>query len=246
MAKPFRESSNLFNTMAKATEEQRLQLIAKIATGTDRRKWDGDILQTLLQDSSFDDRFAAFVNSLPQRAETPVIAESLIIQLTDLPGPKFPDWSKGRVLIGAKEPSALDVGRLIETAYFHERQTGNQNRPTGHEILASLVKSYKVGEDEAGKTYQVEPTDAINGHFGLKELALLEQNWKTLPEAFRKWVKGKLLYGHRDIVRSDDGWLRSPYLDCSVEVPCVGWYYLDRQWSDNEPGLREEIALAAR
>lgn len=162
--------------MAQATEEQKLQLIARISTGTDRSKWDKAKLQICMEDPSFDERFAAFINSSEKPVEATVVMESLIIKLSDLSGPKFPDWSKGCILIGAKEPTTLDIGKLIETAYFHERQTGNQTRPTGHEILASLVKSYKVGEDETGKTYQVFPEDIINGHFGLKELLWLEQN----------------------------------------------------------------------
>jgi hypothetical protein len=227
--------------MAQATEEQKLQFIAKISTATDRRKWDGAKLQICMEDPMFDERLAAYINASEKPVEVPAVMESLIINLSDLREPKFPDWSKGRILIGVKEPSTLDIGKLIETAYFHERQTGNQTRPTGHEILASLVKSYKVGEDEMGKTYQVEPDDAINGHHGLKELLWLEQNWKTLPEAFRKWANGKLLYGHRDIVRRDDGYLSSPYLHCSVRVPCVHWYGLDGQWVGSEPGLREQV-----
>lgn len=227
--------------MAKATEEQKLQLIGKISTGTDRRKWEGINLQTLLEDPAFDDRFAAFINSAETPAETLTITESLIIKFSDLPESKFPDWSKGRILIGAKEPFAIDLNKIIADAYFHERQTGSKTRPTGHEILASLVQSYKVGEDEAGKTYQVESADSINGHYGLKELVWLAQNWKFLPEAFRKWAKGKLLYGHRDIVRRDGGWLDSPYLGCYVEVPYVYWCSLGIQWDGRGPGLREQV-----
>lgn len=228
--------------MAKATEEQRLQLIAKISTGTDRRKWDGVKLQICMEDPTFDDRFAAFINSseLPA-AETVALTESLIIQIANLPEPKFPDWSRGRILNGVVEPKMLDLTKLPTEAWLHPDQIGNATRPTGHQILASLVKSYVVGEDEAGKTYQVEPSDAINGHYGLKELLWLEQKWKTLPKSFRDWAKGKLLYGHRDCVRNDSGWLDSPFLYCGVDGPHVCWYDLDFQWSNDGPALREQV-----
>jgi hypothetical protein len=73
------------------------------------------------------------------------------IQTFNIPEPKFPTWSKGRVLIGAKGPLTIDLNRIVADAYFHEYQTGNQIYPTGHEILASLVKSYRVEKDWAGK-----------------------------------------------------------------------------------------------
>lgn len=48
--------------MAKASEEQKNQLVALITTSTDRRKWDGQKLQLWMDDKTFDDRFAAFIN----------------------------------------------------------------------------------------------------------------------------------------------------------------------------------------
>jgi hypothetical protein len=160
-----------------------------------------------------------------------------IVQVSDLLELGLPEWSKGRILIGVKEPVTLDIGKVIETAYFHERQEVGQTRPTGHEILASLVKGYNANEDKAGKIYPVQPNDAINGHCGLKELLWLQQNWNTFPNSFHVWAYGKLLYGHRDIIRDYRGFLFSPCLDCGDGFPGLDWFWLDDQWSDVEPGL---------
>lgn len=226
--------------MAKATEEQKLQLIAKISTATDRRKWDGDKLQLWLSDEAFDDRLAAFINGW--QAPEPQPLTEFVIQLSTLPTPKFPDWSRGRILNGVVEPKTLDLTKLSTDAWFHPNQTGSQTRPTGHQILATLVASYKAGKDEAGKTYQANPADLINSHFGLRELTWLEQNWKTLPKAFRDWAKGKLLYGWADVVRRGNGYLNVPYLYCHVETPYVLWYLLGDVWRDVGPALREQVS----
>lgn len=184
--------------------------------------------------------------TLPDREATlkfyglePLVPE--VIQTATLPKPTFPDWSQGRILTGVVEPQLLDLTKLRTDAWFHPHQTGENTRPTGYEILATLVFAYEVGKDAVGMTYQVKPTDLINGHFGLRELKWLEDNWKTLPEAFRKWAKGKLLYGWADVVRHSDGYLYVPCLDCDIDKPFVDWFNLDRQWDDDEPALREQV-----
>lgn len=176
----------------------------------------------------------------PAPKEEPPLA--IIIQVATLPTPQSPNWSRGEILTGVSEPKALDPTRLSSDAWFHPSQTGSKTRPTGHQILASLVDDYKIGEDKAGKTYQVPPTDLINGHFGLRELVWLEQNWKTPPKAFRDWAKGKLLYAWADAVRDDSGYLHVPCLCCYVETPYVYWSYLGNQWYDHEPALREQVS----
>jgi hypothetical protein len=224
-----------------ATPEQKNQFIAKLATCTDPRKWESQKFQLLvgLPADEFDSEFAALLNTWEP---TMLQAETAIIALSSLPEATFPTWSRGRVLTGVVEPKTLDLSKLSTGAWFHPRQTGRETRPTGHEILAALVSAYDGKKVDAGKTYAVLPTDIIHGHYGLRTLTWLAQNWKTLPKAFREWAKGNLLYGWLDVVRLDDGCLNVPALNCLVEAPCVSWYRLGPQWSNVEPALREQVS----
>ncbi len=223
-----------------ATQEQKDQLIARIATGLKPGQLNKDRFQAFLGDPEGLDRFAdEFIANYVRRTYPPV-------EIGEVTAPVFPDWSKGRVLNGyIRRPQSLDFIAVMASPYFHPRQTGEEykdNRPQGHEILASLVASYKAGEDKNGNTYNVSETDFIHGHFGLAELTYMEKNWNTLPEPFKAWAKGKLLYGWRDVVRDDHGTLNVPYLSCIVGEPCVYWYCLDISWRDNEPALREQVS----
>lgn len=222
-----------------ATQPQVNQLIACIATGVKPENTVKDRLQALLDDPDGMDRLVdEFINKYERRTYP-------TIEITGIVEPAFPDWLKGRVLNGdIHRPDTLDFIAIMGSAYFHPRQTGERhqdNRPSGHEILASLVASYKAGEDKNGNTYDVSETDLIHGHFGLAELTYMEKNWNTLPEPFKAWAKGKLLYGWRDVVRDDCGLLLVPVLDCSFVEPYVHWYNLDYSWRDHEPALREQV-----
>lgn len=183
-----------------ATQSQVNQLIARLVTKLKPATLDHDRLQAFLGDPEALDRFAAEFIGTYERRTYPAI------EITGIVEPTFPDWSKGRVLNGdIRRPKEIDFLALMASAYFHSRQTGEKhkdNRPLGHEILASLVASYKAGEDKVGNTYDVSETDLIHGHFGIAELTYMEKNWSTLPEPFKAWAKGKLLYGWRDIVRT--------------------------------------------
>jgi hypothetical protein len=223
-----------------ATQEQKNQLIAKIATSADPKKWgEVDKFQRFvgLQADDFDEELGKLLI-----AWQPPVRTSCIIQIDPLPYPTVPTWSRGRILTGVTPPQTLDINQLMKNAWQHAHQTGENQRPTGHDILATLVKSYVVGKDKAGMTYQVEPTDLINGHLGFRELSWLGKDWITLPEPFRKWANGKLLYGWADVVRSDDGDLGVPYLNCIVPTPYVVWYDLDRRWDGYEFALREQVS----
>ena len=223
-----------------ATQPQVNQLIARIATGLKPDTLDRDRFQVFLGDPEALDRFAAeFIGTYEPRTYP-------AIEIMGIVEPTFPDWSKGRVLNGdIHRPDRLDFIAIMGSVYFHPRQTGEthkNNRPSGHEILASLVASYKVGEDKNGNTYDVSETDLIHGHFGLAELTNMKKDWNTLPEPFKVWTKGKLLYGCRDVVRNNNGNLSVPCLNCNVAKPCVGWYYLGSSWHGSEPALREQVS----
>jgi hypothetical protein len=224
-----------------ATQGQINQFSALIATGLNPGSLDHDRFQAFLGDPAALDRFAAEFIGTYERRTYPTTPSSDIVE------PTFPEWSKGRVLNGdIHRPDRLDFIAIMASAYFHPRQTGethNDNRPSGHEILASLVASYKAGEDKNGNTYDVSETDLIHGHFGLAELTHMEKNWNTLPEPFKAWAKGRLLCGWRDVVRHGGGSLfYVSFLHCAAAKPYVRWCSLDNSWDDGEPALREQVS----
>lgn len=222
-----------------ATQGQLNQFIALTATRLKPDRLDHDRFQTFLKDPEALDRFADFIDTYERLSYPPATT-------TDFAEPTFPHWSKGHVLNGdIRRPKEIDFLAVISSAYFHPRQTGEKhkdNRPSGHEILASLVAGYKADKDKNGNTYDVLETDLIHGHFGLAELTYTEKNWNTLPESFRAWAKGKLLYGWRDVVRGDDGRLVVPVLACFVDNSRIEWDNLGRSWSDREISLREQVS----
>jgi len=223
-----------------ATQSQKDQFVAIISTKLKPSRLDHDRFQVFLDDPEGVDRLADEFIANYERRTYPAIEITGIAE--------FPDWSKGRVLNGdIRRPKEIDFLAVMSSAYFHPRQTGKKhryNRPSGHEILASLVASYKAGEDKNGNTYDVSETDLIHGHFGCVELIYMEKNWNTLPEPFKAWAKNKLLYGWRDVVRRDNGNLAVPYFDCDIDKPCVAWVNVGNScsWNGNEPSLREQVS----
>lgn len=223
-----------------ATQDQKDQLNALFLTKLKPADLDKDRLQVFLSDPKGISRFAAEFIGTYERRTYPVVTA------TGLPQPKFPDWSKGRVLQGdIRRGESMDFVALTTTAWFHPNQLGDNSRPTGHDILAALVASYKAGEDKVGNFYPVAETDAIHGHFGLAELTYMQDNWTSLPEPFKAWARGKLLYGWRDVVRDGNGGLYGPFLLCFVDKPYVRWYDLDNSWDDSEVALREQVGTQA-
>jgi len=223
-----------------ATSKQKNQLIALIATSADPTNWgDTDKFQQFvgLPATEFDEELGKLLSEW----QPPVQIEQIspIIQINTLPQPVFPDWSRGRIFTGLVESQMLNINNLMKNAWQHARQAGENQRPTGHEVLATLVKSYVTEKDKMGMTYQVQPADLINGHLGLRELSWLGKDWITLPEPFRKWANGKLLYGWADVVRDDYGYLVVPCLDCRVPLPYVDWCNPGLRWSGYEFALRE-------
>lgn len=222
-----------------ATQAQKDQFISKTATGLDPATLDKGRFQDFLGDPNAWLRFAEFVNSYKRRNSPS------IIEITP-GGVVFVEWSKGRVLKGfTHQSTSIDLNAVIASAWLHPHQIGQGLRPTGHEILAALVSSYKVGEDKKGNTYQIVDGDAIHGHFGLKELEVLGDNWETLPDFFRNWAKGKTLYAWWDVVRDGDGVLNVPGLNCHVEKPFVRWDGLGFNWRLFGPALRAQVSAQA-
>jgi len=241
------------HTLVRATEEQKRQLIEQISTRTNCRNWYGANLKRLLdlEDLEFAERFSTLISvQQSTSSETSEIKEGVTSQIltSTLPEPKFPDWSLrhgcGRILSGVRVPVTIDFNKIIAGVYFHAWQMEGSARPGGNGILVCLVSSYRVNEDELGRGYGVEAGDAINGHYGLKELAWLEENWKNLPTAFQKWAKGKCLYGYRDVARRGANDLLFPCLNCLVEMPCLDWTEITgARWTASLPGLRERVGI---
>ena len=223
-----------------ATQEQKNQIIAIISTAADPKKWgDTDKFQQLvgLPAVEFDEEFGKLLSGW----KSP-ISPSFIIQTSTLPAPTYPTCFRGRILTGVTPPQMLDINQLMKDAWQHARQTGENQRPTGHDILATLVKNYDGGKDKAGMNYQVQPPALINGHLGLRELSWLGKKWITLPESFRRWANGKLLYGWADVVRDGYGYLFVPCLICRVPTPYVDWYYLDVRWRGSKFAVRAQVS----
>lgn len=164
---------------------------------------------------------------------------SLSIDISQLPETKMPEWSEGRVIVGVKEPRVLDLEKLMSATYFLEEYPEGR-WTTGHTILASLVKSYKVDKDEPGKVYTAEPDDLIHGHFGLKELLWIKENWIDLPMAFHRWTYRKMLYGNRDMWRVGKRIL-TPCLDCGTSKPHAISVCLSFRWNMSDFSLHGSV-----
>jgi len=221
-----------------ATQEQKDQFIARIATGLKLGFLDKYRFQAFLGDPEALDRFAdEFIATYERRSYPPVTI--------DFTEPTLPDWSKGRVLNGIiRRWKEIDLMSVMARAWFHPRQIGDEhedNRPSGHEILTSLVASYKPDEDKNGNIYDVSETDLIHDHFGLAEAIYMRDHWRALPNPFKVWSKGKRLYGWRDVVRGDDDNLFVSCLDCEDDQPLMSWYDLKDLWKTCEPALRGQV-----
>jgi hypothetical protein len=200
-----------------ATQDQKDQLISLIATRLKPNILDKDRLQSFLGDPEALYRFSTeFIATYERRVH-------LSVNLNNLPQPEFPKWTRMLVLEGnIRHPENIEFTAIMSSFWLDPRQTGNEKRPSGHELLAALVS-----ED-----------DVIHGTFGLAELTYMQDDWVSLPASFKTWAQNKLLYGWRDVVRSDEGHLFVPYLNCSHTVPSVCWRDLSGTLSGEEPALR--------
>ncbi len=215
-----------------ATQSQKDQFIALTATGLNPASLDEDGFKLFLKDPEMWIRFGEFIADYSQRTYPPV-------SIVDLPESKFPDWSRGRILTGdIRESKSINFAAIMSNTLCHPCQLGGN----GHEVLAVLVSSYKVGEDKAGQMYVVAPGDAIQGHFGLKELEYMVANWATLPPAFKDWAMDtdddKRLYGYRDVVRNNLGILEVPFF-CATRVPHISWFCLNNEHGVDDLCLQE-------
>jgi len=130
--------------------------------------------------------------------------------------PIYPDWVK-EVLYPELEstgPSEFDAGKLEQ--WLHEEQkTGYVTGKTIHQYL--------------------KDNDMIKDCLGLRDLEEIQKKGITF---FRKYFKGKYVFGWKAVVRDRDGHLRVPCLYESDGVVSLNWRWLGSDWSSFYPALR--------
>lgn len=230
--------------MKQATIEQKLKLLAELATTTDHRGWNGDRFQILLglSASDFDAEFAKLLNEWRPSVSIP---KSNVICVSTLPEAELPAWSKP-VIVGATELRFFTIDTIFANVWSHVGQEGYEPHVTGHKIFKALVSAYEDEDDKESwncdgmSTYGVTHKDLINNHFGLRELQWQRSVWQTLPKSFREWARCKNLYAWAGAVRNKNSrHIMIPYLDCSVEDPPLCWRDLCNQWNTNDLALCE-------
>lgn len=219
-----------------ATNDQKNQLIARIATNLCPSKLQKARFQLWLEDPDNMDMFTGFINqSYPP------------IPTNTLPEPILPEWSQGSVLSGDVGPEYIDFANLRNSTHVHsdlvfQDSTNSTKYPKGEKVFSALVQNYTIGKDEDGSVYQVAGRgysdlyriDEINSHYGLKELVYLQSVWGQLPLPIRTWAFAggrKHLYAWRGAVRKaratseSSSTIEIPFLNCSFlgSVPDIEW-----------------------
>ena len=236
-----------------ATTEQKNQLIAKIATSADPKKWDGKKLQSLLElpTTEFDEEIADSLNGCPTRDVTSPEFRFKKVQTRDLGSlmmTRYPTWTSGQqVVMGIERSEVIDFSKLPAQSWSYQNgQFVGHRHSSMHQILSVLVPSYKKKGDKDGKTYRAEEKDGIHKHLGFCELLWIVDNWPSVPETFRNWAKRKLLFGMADIFRKSNGYFgypHAPCLDCgnTSSSASVYWVSLDCMWEDNCVALSDHF-----
>jgi hypothetical protein len=127
----------------------------------------------------------------------------------------------------------------------------HQGKVSGYYVLKQLVDAYstklEIGSTdwvvEAGKPCPVVWKDRINGHYGMKALEWLKNNWLKLSPSMKDSLSGKNIYGLADVMFDDVGGLSMPYVTFCTEEPTLGWYSLSHEFSENERCLVNPRAL---
>lgn len=160
----------------------------------------------------------------------------------------YPYGIKDRVFMDVAEPKAIDFSKLRADSWIHPNQTArnHKNLPSGFDILSTLVRSCDIMSVRNAVTalYKVAPSDAINGHFGARELEWISKNWELIPKAFRKWARNKTLVGWADVRNTTIG-DKAPcvlVLCCGGDVPYVSTCSLWRGFDRSYVALREKVA----
>jgi hypothetical protein len=131
--------------------------------------------------------------------------------------PSYPDWMK-KVMHPELEkvgPTEYDASALEQ--WLHDGQKGGK-------------------WVEGNKIYQhLKDTDTLKTCLRLRDL---EEIQKKGVAFFRKYFKGKAVFGWAGIVRNRNGHLDVPYLYEVVGKVVLCWVYLDYRWGGDNPALR--------
>ena len=161
--------------------------------------------------------------------------KSIIIDLVPLPHPGILPWSKGKFLHGYNN-TRIELPLVTTMTWQHPDQ--KTSTISGSNILKGLACVYRTksirqwAEDKA--TCMVLEEDGINGHYGLKALTWLKDNWLQLPPSQKDYLFGKTIYGLADIMLDDVQGLSMPYVTFTTDEPTLGWYSLSRNLCRND------------
>jgi len=131
--------------------------------------------------------------------------------------PSYPDWME-EVMHPELEsvgPAEYDISAVEQ--WLHEDQKDGK---------------YIVGN----KIYDhLKKTDTLKTFLGLRDL---EEIQKKGIAFFRKYFKGKAVFGWAGIVRHRDGNLNVPYLYENDDKVVLNWDWTGNDWNGNNPALR--------
>lgn len=162
--------------------------------------------------------------------------KSIIIDLSVLPEPQKPEWSKGKFLSGNYNNTKIELPLVTVMTWQHPFQTTND--VFGNYILNNLVCTYGTNSKFKWTQNQtvcpVTEEDAINAHYGVKALLWLKDNWLRLPPSQKDGLFGKTIYGLADIMFDDVQGLSMPYVTFATDEPTFGWYSLSHKLGRND------------
>jgi hypothetical protein len=150
-------------------------------------------------------------------APEPEVVIDPIIRVDRSVRPSYPDWVK-TVMHPELEPTGpaeYDIAKVEQ--WLHDGQ-----------------KSSKWMKGEKLYTY-LEETDTLKTCLGLRDL---EEIQKKGIAFFRKYFKGKAIFGWASVVRNHRGSLDVPYLFESGGGVVLRWRWLGDDWNSNRPALR--------
>lgn len=181
--------------------------------------------------------------------------ELKLVLTSELPESRYPIYHMSGPLNGVIRPKMIDLIRLPSDSWIHPDQKKSEKfQPYGYEILSTLIgfgshddcatRACKIATEGEFINFQAVPGDAINGHFGLRELEWISRNWKMLPLSFRKWAGRKHLVGWADVRFSKNrSYHVVPALSCNgvrcQRAPEIAWLSLRHKFPQSRVALRE-------
>ena len=129
----------------------------------------------------------------------------------------YPSWMKERMHPELQRTGTAEYDINKVEQWLHDDQKDGKWMK-GDKIYAHLKK-----------------TDTLKTCLGLRDLEEIQKKGITF---FRKYFKGKVVFGWRDIVRNRNGSLNVPYLYENGDKVILDWDWADNDWYDYYPTLR--------